>query len=200
MKKSYFLNLLAMRLILLTAFILLLSVVVQAQNVTVRGVVTNSSTGETLPGVNVLQQGTVNGTSTGVDGAFSLTVPQGSTLIFSFIGMKTQEVGVGSSTVINVTMEEEATALEEVVVTGYSTERKVDLTGAVAVVDVGKVNDIPKANPMATLQGRVPGLFVEMTGRPSGETRQVLIRGLKTLGNNDPLYIIDGVPTKRGVV
>jgi TonB-dependent starch-binding outer membrane protein SusC len=199
MKKSNYLSLLVMRLLLLMAIILLLPVVILAQNITVKGVVTSISTGETMPGVNVLQKETLNGTTTGTDGSYSLSVPQGSILVFSYIGMKTQEISVGTSNVINVSLEEEATALEEVIVTGYSTERKVDVTGAVAIVNMDKVYDIPKANPMSTLQGRVPGLFIEMTGRPSGATQQVLIRGLKTLGNNDPLYIIDGVPTKRSV-
>jgi TonB-linked SusC/RagA family outer membrane protein len=199
MKTNYTRDLQKMRLVLFAIFIILLPGVVLAQNVTISGVVTSASTGEMLPGVNVLQKGTMNGTSTGAEGTYTLSVPQGSTLVFSYIGMQTQEVVVGDNPVINVSLTEALTELEQVVVTGYSAQRKVDLTGAVSVVDIDPVADIPKANPMATLQGRVPGLFVEQTGRPSGETRQVLIRGLNTLGNNDPLYIIDGVPTKRAV-
>jgi len=163
----------------------------------VTGTVTDVATGEPLPGVNVLQKGTLNGTTADVNGAYSLSVPQGSTLVFTYIGMKSQEIIVGNNLVINVSMEEEATELEQIVVTGYTTQKKVDLTGAISVVDLEEIIDLPTSNPMQAMQGRVPGLYIETTGSPTGETNTVLIRGLNTLGNTDPLYIIDGVPTKR---
>jgi len=89
---------------------------------------------------------------------------------------------------------------EELVITGYKTERKIDLTGAISVVDVDEITDIAKANPLVALQGRVPGLYIEQSGRASGTIGQLLIRGRNTLNNNSPLFIIDGVPTTSPTV
>lgn len=170
-----------------------------AQQITVTGKVTDQDK-TSLPSTAIIEKGTTNGTMTDIDGNYSISVNSSATLVFSFIGMETIEMEVGGNEVINVQMMQTLTRLGDIVVTGYTVQRKVDLTGAISVVDMDQVIDMPKANPMQSLQGRVPGLFVEQTGRPSGEARQVMIRGLNTLGNNDPLYIIDGVATKRSVV
>lgn len=151
-------------------------------------------------GVNIVEKGTTNGAVTDNNGNYSITVSGDATLVFSFIGMLTQEIAINGNQVINVQMTAAIEELEEIVVTGYISQRKVDLTGAITIVDIETVLDIPKANPMQALQGHVPGLFIDKTGRPNGGINEILIRGTNTLGNNSPLYIIDGVPTKRGEV
>lgn len=168
-----------------------------AQDQSVSGTVTDENN-ESLPGVNVLVKGTSKGTVTDIEGKYNLENLSGTdTLLFTSVGYASQEIVVGNQNTIDVTLLEDIQALTEIVVTGYATERKVDVTGAVAVVDLEPIRNTSSGNPMQALQGRVPGLFVEKTGVPTGENSRILIRGVNTLGNNDPLYIIDGVPTKR---
>ncbi len=162
----------------------------------IKGVV-KSIDGEPLPGVNVLEKGTSNGAVTDVSGAYSISPNANATLVFSYIGMQTKEVAVGNQTTINVTLDYDQKSLNEVVVVGYTSSKKEDLTGAIAVVDMAPLKNISSGNPMQALQGRVPGLYIEKTGSPNGTNSRILIRGANTLGNTDPLYIIDGVPTKR---
>ena len=153
-------------------------------------------TGETVIGATVMEKGTSNGTVTDFDGNFKLKVEPGKTLVVSFIGFLTQEVVAQDG--MSVTLQDDALSLEEVVVTGYTTQRKADLTGAVSVVtpsDLAKQNE---NNPIKAMQGRVPGMNISADGAPSGAAT-VRIRGIGTLNNNDPLYIIDGVPTKSGM-
>jgi TonB-dependent starch-binding outer membrane protein SusC len=166
---------------------------------TVTGTVTDQATSEPMPGVNVVAKGTTNGTATDTFGKYSLHVSADAILIFSFIGYETKEIVVGAQSVVDVSLSASLETLSEVVVTGYTSSRKQDLTGAVAVVEMSPLKNIIQStgNPMQALQGRVAGLYVEKTGTPSGESSRILIRGLNTLGNSDPLYIIDGVPTKR---
>ncbi|WP_293297321.1 TonB-dependent receptor [Allomuricauda sp.] len=171
-----------------------------AQTGTVTGTVTSQDDGMPLPGASVVIVGTTRGTTTDFDGNYILEeVPMNATLQVSYVGFLRQEVAVNGQDTINIILQLDATALDEVVITGYTTERKVDLTGAVTVVDIAPIEGQTRSsgNAMQALQGRVPGLFIEKSGDPSGATNRVLIRGLTTLGNNDPLYIIDGVPTKR---
>ncbi|MBQ9224421.1 MAG: TonB-dependent receptor [Prevotella sp.] len=153
-------------------------------------------TGEPIIGATVMEKGTSNGTVTDFEGNFKLKVDAGKTLVFSYIGMLTQEVVAADG--MQVTLKDDALTLEEVVVTGYTTQRKADLTGAVSVVtpsDLAKQNE---NNPIKAMQGRVPGMNISADGSPSGAAT-VRIRGIGTLNNNDPLYIIDGVPTKAGM-
>jgi TonB-dependent starch-binding outer membrane protein SusC len=166
---------------------------------TITGTVTDQATNEPMPAVNVVVKGTTSGTATDNLGKYSLIVSTGSVLVFSFIGFETKEITVGAQSVIDVFLTANLETLSEVVVTGYTSSRKQDLTGAVAVVEMSPLKNIIQStgNPMQALQGRVAGLYVEKTGTPSGESSRILIRGLNTLGNSDPLYIIDGVPTKR---
>ena len=173
--------------------------VLSAQQVTITGHITDQDNQPAI-GVNIVEQGTTNGAVTNSNGDYSIAVGSDAVLVYSFIGMITQEVPVNGRSVIDVEMAPSFEELDEVVVTGYITQRKVDLTGAITIVDVDAVMDIPKANPMVALQGRVPGLYIDKSGRPSGEVREILIRGTNTLGNNSPLYIIDGVPTKRSEI
>ena len=175
--------------------LILFSGVALAQNLTIRGVVTNSSTNEPMPGVNIVVKGTTNGTLTNADGSYSINAPNGSTLLLTFIGFKNKEVPISGNTTINVLLEEALTGLDEVIVTGYSTQRKIDLTGAVAVVRTDDIKNTSSSNVVTSLQGRIPGVFIEKDGRPNGGQRTFLIRGLNTLGNTSPLIIIDGIPT-----
>jgi TonB-linked SusC/RagA family outer membrane protein len=139
------------------------------------------------------------GTSTNENGVFFIQVETGQTLRFSYYGLKTITLKVGDEDKnIQIQFIENTTTLNEVVVTGYQKERKKDITGAVAVVNVSEIKDIPVGNPIKALQGRVPGVYINTDGSPNGGAT-VRIRGIGTLGNNDPLYVIDGIPTKRGL-
>ncbi|HEY8920470.1 MAG TPA: TonB-dependent receptor plug domain-containing protein, partial [Chitinophaga sp.] len=168
-----------------------------AQQRVITGTVTGKQGGIPLPGVTV-QAGNRN-TITNANGNFTIQAAPDEVLNFSYIGMKpvSQKAGEGS-TALSIQMEENATDLNQVIVTGYQTQKKADLTGAVSVVDVKEIKDIPLGNPVKALQGRVPGVFITTTGDPNSSAT-VRIRGIGTLGNNDPLYVIDGIPTKRGL-
>ena len=154
--------------------------------------------GEPVIGATVLEKGTSNGTVTDFDGNFKLKVGAGKTLVFSYIGFLTQEAAAQKG--MQITMKEDALSLEEVVVTGYTTQRKADLTGAVSVVSPSDLAKQNENNPIKAMQGRVPGMNITANGSPSGEAT-VRIRGIGTLrdGANNPLYIIDGVPTTAGM-
>lgn len=152
-----------------------------------------------LEAVSVIVQGTQRSVLTDRNGVFRIQAESGQILKFSYVGADPYSYTVTSDAQsINIKLNVMATDLEQVVVTGYQTERKKDITGAVNVVDVKSIKDIPNGNPVKALQGRVPGVFITTDGSPSGGAT-VRIRGIGTLGNNDPLYVIDGVPTKRGL-
>lgn len=168
-----------------------------AQNkISVSGTV-KASDGEILPGVSILEKGTTNGAATDATGKYSISVTPTATLVFSYVGMQPTEIAVANKSVVDVTLEYDQKSLNEIVVVGYTSSKKEDLTGAIAVVDMAPLKNISSGNPMQALQGRVPGLYIEKTGSPNGANSRILIRGANTLGNTDPLYIIDGVPTKR---
>ena len=184
---------------LLTIIIVFFVTVCFAQQKTVTGKVTRKSTNEPLQGVSVQ---TKNKTvTTDSSGKFSIQVSVGETVNFSFVGMNPLSLNITNTTQnLDVTMEEGVSDLNTVVVTGYKSERKVDLTGAVSVVNLGSVKNTPTSSPMLALQGQVPGLYIQTDGSPTGANGnppRILIRGVNTLGNTNPLYIIDGVPTTR---
>ncbi|WP_187264421.1 SusC/RagA family TonB-linked outer membrane protein [Pontibacter beigongshangensis] len=190
MKKQLFL--------LFACFMSLQSFVSKAQQQTIGGRVVDGTSNEPLPGVNIGVKGTSRGTATDIDGNFSLQAAAGDVLIVSYLGYLSKEVPVGNQTNLTITLAEDRVTLDQVVVTGYQTERKKDLTGAVSVVDVEDMNRQAVANPIKGLQGRVAGMYITGNGSPSAPAT-VRIRGIGTLNNNDPLYIIDGVPTKAGM-
>jgi TonB-linked SusC/RagA family outer membrane protein len=163
---------------------------------TITGTV-KASDGLILPGVSILEKGTTNGAITDVDGKYSISVSGTATLVFSYVGMVAQELPAGNNSKLDVTLQYDSKNLGEVIVVGYTSSKKEDLTGAIAVVDMAPLKNISSGNPMQALQGRVPGLYIEKTGSPNGTNSRILIRGANTLGNTDPLYIIDGIPTKR---
>lgn len=169
--------------------------VASAQQVNVNGIV-KDATGETVIGASVMVKGTKTGTVTDFDGKFHVECTPGATLVISYIGYQTQEVKAADG--MNVVLQETANDLNEVVVTGYTTQRKADLTGAISVVSVDDIAKQNENNPIKALQGRVPGMNISADGSPSG-TATVRIRGIGTLNNNDPLYIVDGIPTKAGM-
>lgn len=150
--------------------------------------------GLSLPGVNITVKGSTNGTMTNSDGTYTIDVKQGDVLMFAFVGYKTQEVTVGSQSVVDVVMQEDIEGLDEVVVVGYGTMKKSDLTGAVASVKSEKINKVAASNPAAALQGQVAGVVVTNVGGGPGAGATVKIRGISSINNSDPLYIIDGVP------
>ena len=152
--------------------------------------------GEPIIGATVMEKGTSNGVITDIDGNFKMKVAAGTTLVISYIGFNTQELPAQNG--MQVTMKEDATELAEVVVVGYTTQRKADLTGAISTVSIDEIAKQNENNPMKALQGRVPGMNIAADGNPSGAAT-VRIRGIGTLNDNDPLYIIDGVPTKAGM-
>jgi TonB-linked SusC/RagA family outer membrane protein len=167
------------------------------QQKTVSGKVSDS-TGAPLPGVSVVIKGTANGTITDVEGKYSLSnVPDNSTLQYSFVGMKQMDVSVHGQAILNVTLEEETVDIDEVVAIGYQTVKKKDLTGAVAVI---KANDMQKTNAGTIgnqLQGLAAGVSVRSTGR-AGEDASIEIRGVGTLSDRTPLWIIDGMISNPG--
>ena len=179
----------------LLSFMLMLTCTILYAQTEITGTVVDE-TGETVIGATVMEKGTTNGTVTDFDGVFTIKVNPGATLVFSYVGFLNVEMPASNGMV--VTMKEDALSLNEIVVTGYTTQRKADLTGAVSVVSVTDLVKQNENNPIKAMQGRVPGMNISADGNPSGAAT-VRIRGTGTLNNNDPLYIIDGVPTKAGM-
>lgn len=167
-----------------------------AQDVIVSGTV-KDATGEPIIGASVVQKGTSNGTITDLDGHFSFKASQNSPLVISYLGYDTQEVKAGSNLVVE--LKENSKELNEVVVTGYTTQRKADLTGSVAVVSTKDLKTSPDPDPMRALQGKVPGMTITSNGSPIG-TGTVRIRGIGSFNSSqDPLFIVDGVPTNMAL-
>ena len=171
----------------------LMSQVLHAQ-VRVSGVVTEAN-GSTLPGVNIVEKGTSNGTVSDIQGNYFLNVGENAILLFSFIGFQNQEIVVGGRATVDVTMEVDITSLEEVVVIGYGTIQKSDLTGAVAQIDSRDMQKLATADVNLTLQGRAAGVQVLKNSGAPGTGSEVRIRGLGSLQNSNPIYIVDGFPT-----
>ena len=183
-------------LVLILVFMALLMIPLLAHADVANGVVIEAGTDEPIIGASILEQGTTNGTITDFDGNFTLNVAPGATLVVSCVGYKSQTLPAGTN--LRIQLAEDSEVLEEVVVTGYTTQRKADLTGAVSAVSAKDLEKQQENNPMKALQGKVPGMNITADGSPSGAA-MVRIRGIGTLNDNDPLYIIDGVPTKSGM-
>lgn len=167
----------------------------QAQpTITISGTVNSEDGREPLIGVNVIEKGAQNGAVTDWEGKYSITVPPDATLVFSYIGYETLEVPVENRTAIDVTMQESGEILDEVVVVGYRSEIKSNVASAISSIKAEDIEKLPVVGLDQTLQGQVSGLQVTQTTGAPGDGIAVRIRGAGTLGNNDPLYIIDGVP------
>ena len=168
---------------------------IAAQGIAVNGRITSQESGEPLPGVSILIKGTGTGTVSDVSGYYSLTAQDANAiLVFSFIGFASQEVSINSRPQIDVALAASIQSLDEVVVVGYAIQRKQDLTGAVAVVNVDEMVQQPVGEVTSQLQGRASGVTILGGGQP-GEDPQIRIRGINTFGNNTPLFVVDGVPT-----
>ncbi len=182
--------------ILLLGCLLLLAEVAVGQSTTVSGTVSSAADGVPLPGVSIVEQGTINGTQSEVDGSYSITVPAGSELIFSYIGMESQTVPATSST-LNVQMQEDVGQLQEVVVTALGIERqKESLTYATQEVEIEGIDEArDNQNIVNSLSGRVAGLSVQRAGNGVSGGSRVVLRGLRSIGGSSfPLYVVDGVP------
>ena len=167
------------------------------QSITVSGRVTSGAGREALPGVNVSVDGTTTGTTTGADGTFRLAVPSTSaTLVFSYIGYVSQRVAVGSRTQVDVTLAEDNKSLNEVVVVGYGTKERRDVTSAISSVSGKDIQNLPVASPIALLQGRTAGVqIVQNSGAPGATNFSIRVRGTTSINaGNDPLYVVDGLP------
>ncbi|GJM59937.1 SusC/RagA family TonB-linked outer membrane protein [Persicobacter diffluens] len=185
-----------MKKMLLMAMATLFAFSAYAQGRVVTGTVTAEESGDPIPGVNVLIKGEASGTITDIEGKYSLDVPSKDTrLVFTFIGLATEEVLVGGQSEINLTMKAEFTQLTEVVVTGYSEFNKKSLSGSIAVIDEKALENVPVATFDQMLQGQASGLYINAGSGQPGTAATIRIRGNGSiLGGNDPLYIMDGVP------
>ena len=183
---------------LIALLFMIACITVQAQDLQVSGTVISKTDGEPIIGASVVEMGNnINGTITDIDGNFSLSVKEGAQLTISYVGFKSQTVK--ASSMLNISMEEDSEMLEEVVVTGYTTQRKADLTGAVSVVSTEALKTHSDPDPMKALQGKVAGMTITGNGSPSG-TATVRIRGIGSFNSSqDPLYVIDGVPTNMAL-
>ena len=175
---------------------------IKIQNRKVTGKVTSEEDGDGLPGVNVVEKATNNGTVTDIQGNYSIEVSEDATLVFSSVGFTTREVNVGNQSVINITLSPDVAQLEEIVVVGYGTQRKKDLTGSIYSVDREAIEEQgPRVNLAQTLQGLVPGMNITQTGNSADKSAfNILIRGRNSIkANNNPLIVLDGVPYSGGL-
>ena len=158
-----------------------------------KGIVTSDTDGEPLIGVSVLIKGTASGTVTGLDGDYSLSVSNGETLVFSYIGFINYEVVYNGQPAINVALKEDSQSLDEVVVVGYGVQKKKLVTGATVQVKGDNISKMNTSSPLQALQGQTPGVNISSTSGQPGSDMKVTIRGLGTVGNSQPLYLIDGI-------
>ncbi|GAB1855482.1 TonB-dependent receptor [Flavobacteriaceae bacterium MHTCC 0001] len=170
------------------------------QKISVTGKVSDAN-GLPLPGVNILEKGTTNGVVTDFDGSFNISVSSSSAvLVFSSLGFGTQEITVGQKTTLNITMEEDTTGLDEVVVVGYGTQKKSDVTGAIASISGADVNITREGNPLNALAGKVSGVDISINSNDPGSSPSILIRGRSSLNfSNEPLLVVDGIPVNGGL-
>ena len=185
------------RMLTLSLFVLCTTVVF-AQQKTIKGIVVDA-TGEPLIGVNVSVKGTTIGIITDIDGKYTLEVPTNATLVFSYIGYRTQELSVGNQTTINITMQEDTQNIDEVVVVGYGVQKKETVTGSVSTLKGDDLVKSPVANLSNAIAGKMSGVVTyQRSGEPGYDGATIRIRGSNTLGNNDPLIVIDGVAARAG--
>ncbi|WP_083925249.1 SusC/RagA family TonB-linked outer membrane protein [Flexithrix dorotheae] len=174
--------------------------IVQPNQHIVSGKVVSSEDGEPLPGVSILIKGTTKGTNTNIDGEFSLNVNKGDHLQFSFIGYKSHEVEIINQTVIDVSLDLDLEQLEEIVVVGYGTVRKGDITGAISSVSTKDIQELPVTNAGQALQGRATGVVALSNGNRPGDGVTIRIRGRRSLtATNEPLFVVDGIPFQGNI-
>ncbi|EDP72382.1 putative TonB-linked outer membrane protein [Flavobacteriales bacterium ALC-1] len=182
-----------MKLKLLSLFVLFLSVTLNGQNVNVTGTITEAASGQPLLGVNLLIKGTSIGASTDFDGKFTINdVPLNSVLVVSYIGFVTQEITITNSNPLTISLQEDAESLNEVVVIGYGTQKKKEVTGAVSVVDSKAIEKLNPTRVEQALQGQVAGVTVTSNSGSPGSGSNIRIRGISTNGDARPLILVDG--------
>ena len=166
-----------------------------AQERTVTGVVTSSEDGATLPGVSVIVKGTIIGTTTDINGNYSLSVPQNATaLIFSFLGMSTQEVSIEGRSSIDVALQSDVLGIEEVIVTAYGTAKRGAFTGSATQINASKIENRPISNLTSAIEGSSPGIQVTAGSGQPGQSQSIRVRGFGSYSaSNSPLYVVDGV-------
>ena len=178
--------------------LLLVSITSFAQQLLVKGSVLSKTDNEPIIGATVMEKGTNNGTITDIDGNFTLKVSNPKAQVeVSYVGFISQLLN--AATTMRIIMEEDTRNLEEIVVVGYQTQRKVDLTGAVSVVDMKQPISESNPNVLNSLQGKVAGVQISTDAAPGGGGTKIRVRGMSTVNGNDPLYIIDGVPTTENL-
>jgi TonB-linked SusC/RagA family outer membrane protein len=183
---------------LLTVIFMAFSLGSYAQQKTISGKVTDQ-TGSPIPGVTVVIKGTTTGTISNIDGNYQMVIPTETRILtYSYVGMKSQDVEVGNQVNINVVMEADVIGVDEVVVTGYASQSRASLTGAISSVTADKLVEVPAANAAQKLQGKVSGVNIVNSHTPGGDAT-VRVRGMSTINNNNPLFVIDGVPTTGGL-
>ena len=180
----------------------LLKEIVFHKNVSIQSIVTGmvtDSNGVPLFGASILEKGTNSGVTTDFDGTFKINIKDDNAiLIVSYLGFQQREISLAGQTNLSIVLEEDSANLDEIIVTGYTSERKSDLTGAVSIIKVDESTDQPLANVNELVQGRSAGVEVLRSNAPGGNAA-IRIRGFSTVRNNDPLYVIDGVPTTTGI-
>ncbi len=183
----------------LALLILMYSFAAFAQGIQVKGVVTSADDGQPIPGVSVVIKGTTNGTITDVDGNYTISAQGSSTLIFSFVGMKSQEILVNNQSKINVVLATENTNIDEVVVVGYGVQKKSVVTAAISSVTSAQLANETPTRIEDVMKGRVSGVQItQSSGQPNSDSK-VRIRGIGTVNSSDPLYIVDGMPVGGGI-
>lgn len=182
------------RMMFTALFALFATLFAQAQNITVKGRVTNES-GQGVPSASVTVKGTLTGASTNEAGDFQIMAPANGTLVFSSVGFNTIEVDINGRTTVNAVLRTSGTTMEQVVVIGYGTQRKEAVTGSVASINGDVMREVPAPNISQALQGRIAGVEMSQTSTRPGANMQIRIRGARSLtGNNDPLVVLDGIP------
>ncbi|MFM1835331.1 MAG: hypothetical protein RJA04_18, partial [Bacteroidota bacterium] len=185
--------------VLFSMFFVLMGIQMLAQDRTVTGRVTASDDGSGIPGASIAVKGTTKGTSTDADGNYKITVSGSAVLTFSSVGFNSQDVTVGNKSQINIALAADTKALTEVVVVGYGTQKKSQLTGAISSVTSKQITEMPITNLGQAMQGRVAGVDVAQSGSKPGTVPRVLIRGRRSFNaGNDPLYVVDGIPLSSG--
>ena len=188
-QKNYFKGMM-----LLVLFIALLSPMsVWAQSIQLTGTVTDASN-EPIIGASVVEKGTTNGVITDFEGNFTINVSAKATIVISYVGFQTQEIALNGRNHIKTILKEDTEVLDEVVVVGYGTMKKSDMTGAISSVDMEELVKRTTTNPAEALQGKIAGVNIMKSGGNAGAGVQIKIRGVKSFGDNQPLYIIDGFP------
>ena len=186
--------------VLFSGIMLLLSIQIFAQDRTITGKVTSSEDGLGIPGASVAVKGTTRGTATDVDGNYKITVSGSAVLSITSVGYLTQDVSVGNRAQINVTLAADTKSLKEVVVVGYGTQKKSQMTGAISSVGAKQIQELPITNARQALQGRAAGVDVVQPGSKPGAGPQIRIRGRRSFNaSNDPLYVVDGIPLSSGI-